>query len=86
MQVAALGPPTVLPVIVTRLRRAEVEAELDAATEAGVLVLTRENLEAAMDQALLLQDGDAVFRRGLEALERSRADLATKRGQTPTVV
>ena len=51
-----------------------------------MLVLTRENLEAAMDQALLLQDGDAVFRRGLEALERSRADLATKRGQTPPVV
>ena len=86
MQVAALGPPTVLPVIVTRLRRAEVEAELDAATEAGVLVLTRENLEAAVEQALLMQDGDAVFRRGLESLERSRADLATKRGQTPPVV
>jgi hypothetical protein len=86
MQVAALGPPTVLPVIVTRLRRAEVEAELDAATEAGVLVLTRENLEAAMDRVLLLQDGDAVFRRGLEALERSRADLVTKRAQTPTVL
>ena len=39
-----------------------------------------------MDQALLLQDGDAVFRRGLEAFERSRVDLVTKRGHTPTVV
>ena len=81
MQSAALVPPTVLPVIVTRLRRAEIEAELDAATEAGVLVLTRENLEAAMNEALLLQDGDAVFRRGLETVERARADLAAKRGQ-----
>jgi hypothetical protein len=81
MQSAALVPPTVLPVIVSRLRRAEVEAELDAATEAGVLVLTRENLEAAMNEALLLKDGDAVFRQGLEAVERARADLAAKRGQ-----
>ena len=83
MQAAALVPPTVLPVIVTRLRRAEIEAELDAATEAGVLVLTRENLEAAMNEALLLQDGDAVFRRGLETVERARADLAAKRGPWP---
>jgi hypothetical protein len=83
MQAAALVPPTVLPVIVTRLRRAEVEAELDAATEAGVLVLTRENLEAAMNEALLLHDGDAVFRRGLEAVERARAELAAKRGPWP---
>ncbi len=81
MQAAALVPPTVLPVIVTRLRRPEVEAELDAATEAGILVLTRENLEAAMNETLLLPDGDAVFRRGLEAVERARADLAAKRGQ-----
>ncbi len=81
MQAAALVPPTVLPVIVTRLRRAEVEAELDAAAEAGVLVLTRENLEAAMNEALLLQDGDAVFRRGLEAVESARTELAAKRRQ-----
>ncbi len=81
MQSAALVPPTVLPVIVTRLRRAEIEAELDAATEAGILVLARETLEAAMNEALLLQDGDAVFRWGLETVERARADLAAKRGQ-----
>lgn len=81
MQAAALVPPIVLPVIVTRLRRSEVEADLDAATDAGILVLTRENLEAAMNEALLLQDGDTVFRRGLEAVERARAELAAKRGQ-----
>ena len=81
MQATALVPPTILPVIVTRLRRAEVEAELEAATDAGILVLTREDLEAAMNETLLLPDGDAVFRRGLEAVERARADLAAKRGQ-----
>lgn len=81
MQAAALVPPIVLPVIVTRLRRSEVEAELDAATDAGILVLTREDLEAAMNETLLLPDGDAVFRRGLEAVERARAELAAKRGQ-----
>ncbi len=86
VQAATLAPPIVLPVIVTRLRRSEVEAELDAATDAGILVLTRENLEAAMNETLLPQDGDAVFRRGLEAFERARADLAAKRGQTQMLV
>lgn len=83
MQAAASVPPTVLPVIVTRFRRADVEAELDAATDAGVLVIARENLEGAMNEMLLLQDGDAIFRRGLQALARAKADLAAKRGQTP---
>lgn len=81
MQAAASVPPTVLPVLVTRLRRAEVEAELDAATEAGILVLTRENLEAALNEMLLPTDGDAIFRRGLEAVERARAELTARRGQ-----
>jgi hypothetical protein len=73
--------PTVLPVIVTRLPRREVESELETATDAGVLVLTRESLESAKHEMLLFPDGDAAFRRGLDALERERAELEERRRQ-----
>lgn len=43
----------VLPIIVTAMTRDEVKADLNAAAETGVLVLTRENLEAIFEDGRL---------------------------------
>jgi hypothetical protein len=63
--------PRVLPVIVTTA--AEVKPDVEAAERFGVLVLTRENLERAVDRTLLMPDPDRIY---TEAEEAVRAALS----------
>jgi len=81
LSTAGLHNVEVLPILVTNLARREIEAELDAATEAGVLVLTRENLESALREILVFPDGDQTFKRGVEALQLAKEELNRKRNQ-----
>jgi hypothetical protein len=76
--VGATATP-VVPVIVTALPREQVAAELDAATEAGVLVVTREDLETALNRILLYPDGEQYFRAAQEALATSVEALRRKK-------
>lgn len=73
------GGPEVLPVLVTALARQEVQVELDGAVDSGVLVLTREDLEAGLTQTVVFPDGDRTFRVAGEMLERRKAELAARR-------
>ncbi len=75
-RLAEVGFPNirVLPVLITALRRKEVEAELDAATDAGVLVLWREGLERALQEVVAIQDGEQAFHRACQMLESARED------------
>ncbi len=58
----------VLPVIVTAMTKDEVKADLNAAAETGVLVLTREDLDAIFDSGRLrFANADQLFE---EALQR----------------
>jgi hypothetical protein len=82
-RLAAAGFPNirVLPVLITALRRREVEAELDAATDAGVLVLWREGLERALQEVVAVQDGEQAFRRACQILEAAREERDRKRAE-----
>lgn len=63
----------VLPVIVTAMTRDEVRADLSAAAETGVLVLTREDLEAAFDgDRLRFANADQLFEEALKKLAESQ--------------
>jgi hypothetical protein len=70
---------TVIPIIVTALARDKVASELDAAVEAGVLVVAREELESSLTQMLLFPDGERVFRAAHESLRAAQATLQRKR-------
>lgn len=63
----------VLPAIVTPRPRDAV-AEINAANEMGVAVLTREDLEAGMLLARVPQDADALVARQWEKLSRRPDD------------
>jgi hypothetical protein len=63
----------VLPVIVTAKTAAEVKPDVEAAERLGVLVLTRENLERAVDRTLLMPDPDPIY---TEAEQAVRAALS----------
>lgn len=58
----------VLTVMVTTKGRDEVAAELEQAERHGILVLTKEDLERACDDTLILQDADKLFDRALEVV------------------
>jgi len=63
----------VLPVIVTAMTREEVKADLGAAAETGVLVLTREDLEAAFhNERLRFANADQLFDQALQKLADSQ--------------
>jgi hypothetical protein len=63
----------VLPVIVTAMTRDEVKADLGAAAETGVLVLTKEDLEAVLnDGRLRFANADQLFEQALEKLAESQ--------------
>ena len=40
-----------LPVMITALKRSEIEAEIAGAREQGILVITREGIDAAIDNS-----------------------------------
>ncbi len=52
-----------IPLIVTPLARDEVKADIEQAERLGVLVFTKEDLERAIGESLILQDADARFAR-----------------------
>ncbi|MFL9954187.1 hypothetical protein PQR65_12350 [Paraburkholderia nemoris] len=63
----------VLPIIVTAMTKDEVKADLNAAAETGVLVLTREDLEAVFDSdRLRFANADQLFERALQRLAESQ--------------
>ncbi|MHB0954438.1 MAG: hypothetical protein ACYC10_21305 [Allorhizobium sp.] len=70
------GHLNVLPVIVTSLPRESVAAELEQADRLGVVVVTRETLESAIDQTMLPLHPDDIYTDAV----RSRAEAAAKYG------
>lgn len=78
LQSMGIQNPLVIPLIVTALPREHVAGELAAAAENGVLVATKENLEAALNEVVAFPDGDAAFTRlngalnGLKATQKAR--------------
>ncbi|MEX3785803.1 hypothetical protein [Paraburkholderia sp. BR14374] len=64
----------VLPVIVTAMTRDEIKADLCAAAETGVLVLSREDIEAVLDgERLRFANADQLFEQALRNLAESQS-------------
>lgn len=64
----------VLPVIVTAMTKDQVKADLAQAAETGVLVLTREDLEAVIDnEQLRFANADQLVDKALQRIAESRA-------------
>lgn len=59
----------VLPVIVTAMTKDEVKADLQQAAETGILVLTKENLEAAFDAFSRFPDANYWFETAWQSLK-----------------
>ncbi|CAJ4290228.1 hypothetical protein [Burkholderia pseudomallei] len=63
----------VLPIIVTAMTREEIKADLSAAAETGVLVLSREDLEAVFqDERLRFANADQLFDQALQKVAGSQ--------------
>jgi len=63
----------VLPVIVTTKTLAEVKADIEAAEKLGILVLTRENLDQAIDSTLMQPNADQIYADGEQAVTAALA-------------
>lgn len=59
---------SVLPVIVTSKTRDEVRADLKGAKSLGVIVLTREDLDEALNMTLVVRDAQKMFDEALNSL------------------
>lgn len=59
----------VLPVIVTAMTGEQVAADAGPAAELGVLVITREDLDEVQNELVRFPDADALFERGLRAVQ-----------------
>lgn len=59
----------VLPVIVTAMTSEQVAADAGPAADLGVLVVTRENLDEMQKELIRFPDADALFERGLRAIQ-----------------
>jgi hypothetical protein len=60
----------VLPVIVTTKTRDEVKAELEQAHKLGVLVITREDFDRAIERTIFLPNPNRLYAEGEETLRR----------------
>lgn len=67
----------VLPIMVTTLTREGVAAEIEQAERAGVVVITRETLENALDRTLLPLQPDNFYDEAMRAIAEAAAKFAT---------
>lgn len=65
----------VLPVIVTAMSREQISADLPAASDLEILVITREDLEKSINEFLVFPDADALFDQGIKAVQERKAAL-----------
>ncbi|WP_186073866.1 hypothetical protein [Burkholderia gladioli] len=73
LKASGLQHVRVLPVIITAMTREAVKADLMAASDAGILVLTREDIEAVFNnERLRFSNADQLFEQALKNLEDSK--------------
>ena len=62
----------VLPVLVTAMSADEVRADIPSAEAIGVLVMTKENLEEALEEILRLPDANKLFERAITTVQEKK--------------
>ena len=68
----------ILPVIVTTKTAAEVKGDIEAAERLGILVLTRENLDQAIDRTLMQPNADQTYAEAEQAVNTALAKYETQ--------
>jgi hypothetical protein len=68
----------VLAVIVTSRTRAEIIADIEQAEKLGVLVMSRENLEEAVNRTLVLPNAEQMYEEAIKAVESAKAKYETQ--------
>ena len=64
----------ILPVMVTSKSRTQVRGDLEEAEKLGLLVITQEQLQEALEfRTLLMPDADALFEDGVKAVREGQA-------------
>jgi hypothetical protein len=63
----------VLPIIVTSKGREDIKAEMEQAERLGILVVTREDLEVAIDRTIRLPAADELYEEGIKAARTAQA-------------
>ena len=66
----------VLPVIVTAMTAAEIQVDLPDAEKSGILVLTRENIDRAVNELRRYPDANRFFENAWTEVERKRLTRA----------
>jgi hypothetical protein len=75
----------ILKVLVTTLRSEDIAAEREAAERLGVLVLTRENIDNAMNRSIGIANAEQMFDEALDAVQAAQAKHAGQ-PQLPGIV
>ncbi len=70
----------VLPVMITALKRSEIENEITAALEQGIFVITREGIEAALENSFLVPDPERELNEGLKILAEASSKHLSREG------
>ncbi len=83
LEASANGHLKVLAAMVTTKGRDEIAAELEQAERHGILVLTRENLEKACHDTLILQDADQLFNRAIATVEAQQRKFLPEKQLPP---
>jgi len=68
----------ILPVIVTSKTTAEIRPDLEAAERLGVLIVTRENLDQAINQTLLQPNADQIYAEAEQSVSAALAKYDTR--------
>jgi hypothetical protein len=71
----------VLPIMVTSRRTNEITPDLEAAVSLGIYVMTRENLENAINQTLMHPNADQLYAQAEQAVTAARAQYNPTRSQ-----
>lgn len=69
---AGYGHIPVQPVIVTTLRKNEIEADIDLAEKNEIAVVCRENIEELLNRVTLPQNPDALFKEAQQLIPRTK--------------
>jgi hypothetical protein len=73
----------VLPIMVTSRPTNEITLDLEAAVSLGIYVMTRENLENAINQTLMQPNADQLYAQTEQAVTAARAEYATPSQHIP---
>jgi Holliday junction resolvase len=78
LDAAGQGHRKILKILVTTLRADDIAAEREDAERLGVVVLTRENIETAIDRSIVIPNPEGVY---ADALQSAQAGIDKHAGQ-----